>query len=238
MEMSTRNPMTKATGSKKKEDNIFAAPNKDDEDTLRRFQKMQVAKAFSSKSSGDQKLAGALAFLKKRSSQIKKKKKVRTGIHSTLEVIRRSSVASLEELRKDEMHRRERQKKLEEAKKRKKEKMAKGGLKPANDDDDDDDDESHLAIIPPLFPEAFLFSENYGYFKRTWTIVVLLLVCYTTIMIPLDFAFPNMNEDDQIGQDAFSAFGYVVDAIFIIDVIAKRAFTEERHFKDEFERRT
>ena len=38
-------------------------------------------------------------------------------------------------------------------------------------------------------------------------------------MIPLDFAFPNMNEDDQVGQDAFSAFGYVVDAIFIIDVI-------------------
>ena len=28
-----------------------------------------------------------------------------------------------------------------------------------------------------------------------------------------------MNEDDQIGQDAFSALGYVVDAIFIIDVI-------------------
>ena len=103
---------------------------------------MQVAKAFS-KSSGDQKLAGALAFLKKRSSQIKKKKKVRTGIHSTLEVIRRSSVASLEQLRKDEMHRRERQKKLEEAKKRKKNaKMANMGLKPANDDDDDDDDES------------------------------------------------------------------------------------------------
>ena len=38
-------------------------------------------------------------------------------------------------------------------------------------------------------------------------------------MIPLDFAFPNMNENDQVGQDAFSAFGYVVDAIFIIDVI-------------------
>ena len=85
------------------------------------------------KSSGDHKhkVAGALAFMKSRSSQIKKKKKVRTGIHSTLEVIRRSSVVSLEELRKDEMHRKEQlKKKMEEAKKRKKEKMASKGLEP------------------------------------------------------------------------------------------------------------
>ena len=87
VEMPTRNPLAKGPGSNKKEDNVFAAPNKKDEDTLRRFQKMQIAKAFSSKSSGDHKhkVAGALAFMKSRSSQIKKKKKVRSGIHSTLE---------------------------------------------------------------------------------------------------------------------------------------------------------
>ena len=55
VEMPTRNPLAKGPGSNE-EGNVFAAPNKKDEDTLRRFQKMQIAKAFSSKSSGDHKL--------------------------------------------------------------------------------------------------------------------------------------------------------------------------------------
>ena len=170
MEMPTRNPLAKGPGSNKKEGNVFAAPNKKDEDTLRRFQKMQIAKAFSSKSSGDHKhkVAGALAFMKSRSSQIKKKKKVRSGIHSTLEVIRRTSVVALEELRKDEVQRREQLKKMEEAKKRKKEKMAKGlynekkKMDPVGnedgdvDNDGDMDDSDKLAILKKIL-KHFLF---------------------------------------------------------------------------------
>ena len=155
---------------------------------------MQVAKAFS-KSSGDQKLAGALRSGK---DLHRSKRRRKSELESILpRSIRRSSVASLEELEKMKCIV-ETPEKTEEAKKVKK-RDSKRGLETRNDDDDDDDDESHLVIIPPLFPEHFC-SQKIMTFKRTWTIVVPLPLCYTTIMIPLDFAF-QPNEDDQIGQD-------------------------------------
>ena len=79
----------------------------------------------------------------------------------------------------NEVQRREQLKKME-AKKRKKKMASQNQF----DDDDDDDDDESLAI-PPLF-RSILFSENYGRFE--------------------DFAFPNMNENDQVGQMP-SAFG-------------------------------
>jgi hypothetical protein len=229
VEMSINNPLQKYHKSKDQEkhhDNLLKGDIKKEDATLDTFRKLQAMSAFGKKKPGDPGLSGAMSFMKKKAANIKKTKKQRTGIHSTLEVIRRTSVGVLEDLREEEKKRIERQKELDQIKKRNLEEKRRKGLIGA---DDEEDDEDIIALqIPPLFPDAFLFSENYGYFKRTWTIVVLLLVCFTTIMIPLDFAFPDMNKDDPDGAAGLNAFGYVVDIIFIIDVIltANTAFID------------
>ena len=55
----------------------------------------------------------------------------------------------------------------------------------------------------------FLFSDEDGW-KRVWNIFILILVMYTVIIIPLNFAFPDLPES--LGMD------YTIDVLFILDV--------------------
>jgi len=153
------------------------------------------------------KLLGAAGFMKNKAKR-EKEKLNRTGIHNTLEVIRRTSVEVLERLREEESTKKQR---MEAAKKKKR--KGRENL--------DDDDDCVYDVTPPLFPEDFLFSENYGYFKKTWTLGVLLLVVFSTIIIPMEFAFPN----ETFTPDAIAT---IIDIIFIIDVVLsfRTAYTD------------
>jgi hypothetical protein len=55
-----------------------------------------------------------------------------------------------------------------------------------------------------------LFSDEDGW-KSLWNIFILLLVMYTVVIIPLNFAFPDLPESP--------AIDYTIDVLFILDVI-------------------
>ena len=67
--------------------------------------------------------------------------------------------------------------------------------------------QEELNVRPTDVP--FLFSDEDGW-KRVWNIFILILVMYTVIIIPLNFAFPDLPEE--------VAFDYTVDVLFILDV--------------------
>jgi hypothetical protein len=174
-------------------------------DSLR---KLKVMSAFSkpTPSRSQSVFKGAAGFLRKKAAAQKRKDKNRTGIHSTLEVIRRSSTQVLEKIRAGED---ERKAVLEKRRKKRARQRAKQG--DSTDSSPNDDDDPVADEIPDLFPYALLWSENYGGFKRNWTLGVLVLVVYSTIMIPMEFAFPNERFTEPWLQVA-------IDLIFIVDV--------------------
>jgi len=110
-----------------------------------------------------------------------------TGIHNSLDAMRRSSAETLERIRASEA-----QKRL----------TVDGNIRGAHNSES----------IPLLFPKDFLFSEFHGNFKKIWTLSVLLLVIYSAIIIPLEFAFPG----EIFLSDVAST---VIDIIFIFDVV-------------------
>ena len=55
----------------------------------------------------------------------------------------------------------------------------------------------------------WLFSDEDGW-KRIWNVFILLLVMYTVVIIPLNFAFPDLPESP--------ALDYTIDVLFIFDV--------------------
>jgi CRP-like cAMP-binding protein len=91
-----------------------------------------------------------------------------TGIHRSLDAMRRSSAETLERIRANETQRRL---------------TVDGNIRGAH----------NSGSIPLLFPKDFLFSEFHGNFKKMWTLSVLLLVVYSAIIIPLELAFPGEN---------------------------------------------
>jgi len=56
----------------------------------------------------------------------------------------------------------------------------------------------------------FLFSDT-DQWKQIWNIFIMLLVMYTIVIIPLNFAFPDLPES--------AAIDYTIDVLFILDVI-------------------
>ena len=65
----------------------------------------------------------------------------------------------------------------------------------------------------------WIFSDH-DTWKAIWNIVILFLVMYTVIIIPVNFAFPDLPESP--GLD------YTIDILFIVDVIAtfRTAYTD------------
>ena len=60
-------------------------------------------------------------------------------------------------------------------------------------------------------PDDWSIFSDEDWWKRIWNIMVLILVMYTVVIIPLNFAFPSLDETP--------ALDYTIDVLFVIDVV-------------------